>query len=246
MALLFKQNLTDYKTLNMKTSQTKQITLILPVILLTLFGCIQTKEEKAFKVFNEGVAFSLDAGKSMEVGNEEIGTKKYNQSIEKFKETLQIDSNHKGVAGALGHNYYEITEYDEAIKWFTKATKDQPEFAVSYHFLGLSQINKGRVEEGEKNIKRAFEMDTSEEMRYSTISNLVHIGNLAYSYGDAYEEEGNEKQGADYHKFGVRVLMTALEYSNNDNEIIKMIEGYAVKMNDESLLMWVEDQKKII
>ncbi len=221
---------------------TKQIALILSIMLFNLFGCSQSKEEKAFKTFNEGVTFSLDAGKFMEEGNEEEGIKRYEMSIEKFKETLQIDSNHKGVASALGHNYYEIRNYDEAINWFTEAIKVQPEFAVNYQFLGLSQINKSKVEEGEKNIEKAFEIDKSENMKNNTISNLVHIGNLAYSYGDAYEKEGKKEQGNDYRKFGIRVLMSALKYSNNDKEIGKMIEEYSVKMNDEILSNWIKQQ----
>lgn len=221
---------------------TKQITLILTIMIFNLFGCSQSKEEKAFKIFNEGVTFSLDAGKFMEEGNEEEGKKRYKMSIEKFKETLQIDPNHKGVASALGHNYYEIRDYDEAINWFSKAIQVQPEFAVNYQFLGLSQINKGKVEEGEKNIEKAMEMDTSEDMKYNTISNLVHIGNLAYSYGDAYEEEGKKEQGNDYRKFGIRVLISALEYSDNDKEIGKMIEDYAVKMDDETLTNWIKEK----
>lgn len=221
---------------------TKQIALILSIMIFNLFGCSQSKEEKAFKVFNEGVTFSLDAGNFMEEGNEEEAKKRYEMSIEKFKETIQIDPNHKGVPSALGHNYYEIREYDEAINWFTKAIQVQPEFAVNYQFLGLSQINKGKIEEGEKNIEKAMEMDTSEDMKYNTISNLVHIGNLAYSYGDAYEEEGKKEQGNDYRKFGIRVLMSALEYSNNDKEIGKMIESYAAKMNDETLSNWIKEK----
>jgi tetratricopeptide (TPR) repeat protein len=223
---------------------TKQIAIILLIILFNLFGCSQSKEEKVFKIFNEGVTFSLDAGKFMEEGNEEEGMKRYEMSIEKFKETLQIDSNHKGVPSALGHNYYETRNYDEAINWFTKAIEVQPEFAVNYQFLGFSQMNKGKIEEGEKNIEKAFEIDNSEDMRYNTISNLVHIGNLAYSYGEAYEEEGKKEQGNDYRKFGIRVLISALEYSNNDKEIGKMIDEYAIKMNDETLLNWVKDKMK--
>ena len=222
----------------------KTLGIIIGIMVFNLFGCQESKEDKAFKVFNEGVTFSLVAGKFMEEGNEEEGKKRYEMSIKKFKETLQIDPNHKGVASAMGHNYYEIRNYDEAINWFTKAISVQPKFAVNYQFLGLSQINKGKVETGERNIEKAFEIDNSEDMKYNTISNLVHIGNLAYSYGDTYEQEGKIEKGNDYRKFGIRVLMSALEYSNNDKEIRKMIEECTVKMNDETVSKWIKEQLK--
>ncbi len=208
-------------------------------ITLTLLSCSQSKEEKAFKIFNEGVTLSLKAGKYIEQGNQKQGRNNYELSIEKFKETLLIDSNHKGAPSALGHNFYEIREYDEAIDWFKKAIKVQPDFAVSYQFLGLSQINKGNIEEGEKNIEKALEMDNSKDMINNTISNLVYIGNLAYSYGDEYEKEGKISQGNDYRKFGIRVLISALNYSENDKKIGEMIKEYASKMNDETMTTWI-------
>lgn len=211
-------------------------------MIFNLFGCQESKEDKAFKAFNEGITFSLDADKFMEEGNEEEGKKRYEMAIEKFKETLEIDPNHKGAASAIGISNYEIRNYGEAINWFTKSTKAQPESAVDYQFLGLSQINKGMVEEGEKNIEKSFQLDNSEEMKSNAIENLVQIGNLAYSYGEAYEAEGKKEQGNNYRKFGIRVLMSALEYSNNDEEIGKMIENYAVKMNDDTLSNWIKEK----
>lgn len=202
------------------------------------------KKDKTFQLYNEGVAFSLEANELMNTGEIEAGKKKLELSIEKFKETLQVNPNHKGALSAIGFSNFEIENYDEAINWFLKATKVDPEFALNYQFLGLSQINKGRVEEGEKNIEKAFELDDSEEMRTITIENLVDIGNLAYSYGNAYEKEGKIAQGNNYRRFGVRILISALEYSHFNKKIAIIIQEYAEKMNDDALQNWIREKVK--
>ena len=220
------------------------IPIFISIMIFSLFGCSQSKEEKAFKVYNEGVTFSLDAGILMEEGNEGKAKDKYLMAIDKFKKTIEIDPSHKGAASSLGFGFYEIKKYGEAVHWFEKAIKTEPEFAVNYQFSGLSQINNGNIEEGENNIKKAFEVDGSEEMKSNTSDNLIHIGNLAYSYGEAYGEEGKAEKALDYKKFGVRILMSALEFSDNDIRIGKMIEGYALQMNDDMLLKWIKEKLK--
>lgn len=222
----------------------KILTIITGLMLLNLFGCKESKEDKAFKTYNEGVSFSIDAGRYMEDGNEAEGKKTYEISTQKFKETLEINPNHKGAAGAIGFNNYEIRNYDEALNWFNQAIKVEPEFAVNHQFLGLSQINKGQVEEGRMSIDKAFELDSSEEMKSHTIENLVDIGNLAYLYGEVYEKEGKMEEGKGYRLFGIRVLMMAFEYNNKDEEIGNMIEKYTKEVNDETLENWIKEKMR--
>lgn len=223
----------------MKSSK-KLSVLLSSIFLFCILACSPSKEEKAFKVFNEGVAFSLEAGQLMQAGQEEAAKEKHLLAIKKFKETLTIDETHQGVASALGHSYYETQGYDEAISWFGKAIEIQPDFAVNYQYLGLSQVNKGRIPEGEKNMNKAFELDPSQELRDNTIQQLVYTGNLAYAYADAYAQEGEEAKGNDYRKFVTRVLITALEYSDNDKEIGQLLLDYAAEMKDEDLSNFVK------
>ncbi len=219
-------------------------TVILIIVFFNLLSCVQSKKEKAFKVFNEGVSLSFNAGKLVEQGRDIEAKNLYNQAIKKFKSALVIDSSYHVAYSPIGFSNYEIRNYDEAIIYFEKAISVQPEFALNHQFLGLSQINKGNIEEGEKNINKAFELDKGEEIKFVTIENLSIIGNLAYSYGEGYENEGNKEKGESYKKFGVRVLMSAFGYSKNDKKIGSMIEGYAVKLNDKSLLDWIKSKMK--
>ncbi len=81
-------------------------------------------------------------------------------------------------------------------------------------------------------------------MRSNAIENLVQIGNLACSYGEAYEEEGQTDKGKEFRKFGIRVLMTSFEYSKNDKEIAEMIKTCAAQLNDEALSNWLSEKMR--
>lgn len=192
----------------------KQQIFILIFLFFNALGCEQSNKDKAFKVFNEGVSLSLDAGKLVGQGHDDEVKDLYEQAIKKFKEAIDIDSSCHAAYSPIGFSNYEIRNYDEAAIYFQKAILFEPQFAVNYQYLGLSQINKGNVEEGEKNINKAFELDKSEEIKSITIENLTNIGNLAYAYGEGWEKEGNTEKGISYKKFGVRVLISALEFMN--------------------------------
>jgi tetratricopeptide (TPR) repeat protein len=222
----------------------KQQIFIFILLFFSTLGCEQSKKDKAFKVFNEGVSLSLDAGNLVGQGHDDDVKNLYEQAIKKFKEALEIDNSHYAAYSPIGFSNYEIRNYDEAAIYFEKAISVDSASALNYQYLGLSQINKGNVEDGEKNINKAFELDKGEEIRSVTIENLTNIGNLAYTYGEGWEKEGNTEKGMSYKKFGVRVLLSAFEYSKQDNKIGKMIKEYAVKLNDKSLLDWIKNKMK--
>jgi tetratricopeptide (TPR) repeat protein len=222
----------------------KQQIFILILVFFSTLGCEQSKKDKAFKIFNEGVSISLDAGKLVGQGHDDDVKNLYEQAIKKFKEAIDIDSSYHAAYSPIGFSNYEIRNYDEAVIYFQKAILIDSTFAVNYQYLGLSQINKGNVEEGEKSINKAFELDKGKEIRSVTIENLTNVGNLAYAYGEGWEKEGNAEKGISYKKFGVRVLLSAFEYSKQDKKIGKMIEDYAIKLNDKSLLDWIKNKIK--
>src|SRR4051812_33161468 len=91
--------------------------------LLSVFSCHNKKPGNAFDVFNEGVSLSLDAIDEENKGNNEKAVDLNRQSIEKFKETLQIDPTHPIARSAIGHGLYLNRQYSEAIQWFQQANK---------------------------------------------------------------------------------------------------------------------------
>jgi len=165
-------------------------------MLFNLFSCREKQKEesksKDFVTFNEGVALNLQSISEQDKGNYEKASELNKKSIEKFKETLKIDSSHAGARSALAHSLYIDRQFQEAINWFEQANKANGQFAANYRELGLCKINLGRIQEGKSDIDRAFSIDTSLEIREITIRDLTDIGDLAFSYGDGFIQQGEQ------------------------------------------------------
>ena len=85
------------------------------VCAVALTGCGHSRPPKAFTVFNEGVDYSLDAMQATDATKASALERK---AIEKYRQTLQLDSTYGMVRAALGHSYYLLDEYPQAIQWF--------------------------------------------------------------------------------------------------------------------------------
>lgn len=204
-------------------------------ILLTfnICSCERKKESKSFQVFNEGVSLSLNSIEEQNRGDFEKASILNKKSIEKFKETLRIDSAHPVVRSALGHSLYIDKQFQEAIHWFDQANKVNQHAAMNYREMGLCKINLGQISLGKSDIDKAFSMDTTKEIRELTVQDMSDIGELAFSYGDVYEQEGDSMKGKDYKTFAVAVLILAFEYDNSKKNIGIKIAEYAEKLGDK-------------
>jgi tetratricopeptide (TPR) repeat protein len=202
------------------------------IISLSIISCQQTKKEKAFKIFNEGVTLSLNAGTEANRGNEKKAIELNDKAIEKFRETLRTDSTHSIARSALAHSLYISKKYDEAIEWFKKANAIGKAEAVNYMELGLSQINLGQTAEGEKNLFKALELDKSEEIREITVEDLYDIGKLAFKYGDAYKKEGKTEKALTYKQFSIDVLKLSLKINPARADIRSTADSCAKQLMD--------------
>lgn len=109
----------------------------------SLFSFGQKKNDKVFKVFNEGVSLNLRSIDEQNKGNFEKAASLNKQSIDKFKETLKLDSTHPVVRSALGHSLYMDKQFKDAIHWFEQANKVNGDAAVNFREMGLCKINLG-------------------------------------------------------------------------------------------------------
>lgn len=202
--------------------------------LFALISCGQTNKakDKAFKVFNEGVSFSLDAVQELEKGNIDKSNELNQKAIEKFLETLKIDSTHEGAPSSLGHSYYMIRDFQKGIEWYEKALMIDSTFAANHLEYGLCKINKGDLANGITSINKALEIDNSKETIDQAVYSLMDIGTLAFDYGLGYEEEGDSEKGLAFKQFSVAVLQIANQIDSLNTDVIKYIVDFSKKLGD--------------
>lgn len=211
----------------------KRLSLI-TMLTLSLFSCGKTKKEKAFLIFNEGVSLNLDADLAFEAGKMESAFNLNRQSVNKFRETLNINSTHTGARSALGHSLYLDKQYGEAIYWFKKSNEVYSEMATTtYREMGLCKINIGQVEEGKADLDKAFALDNTKKARENTVLDLNDIGVLAFSYGEDYMKQSELEKGNTYKKFAIQVLKLAFGYDNSKKDIALKISEFAEKTGDK-------------
>jgi tetratricopeptide (TPR) repeat protein len=203
------------------------------LIAFSLFSCGQKKHDKTFQIFNEGVTLNLNAIEEQNKGNFDKAISLNKQSIDKFKETLKLDSAHPVVRSALGHSLYIDKQFKEAINWFDQANKVNGEAAVNYRELGLCKINLGQIQAGKADIDKAFSMDTTNEIRDITIKDLTNIGELAFQFGDGYIQQGEPEKGKAYKTFSVGVLILAFDYNKSKRDIALTIADFSDKLGDK-------------
>jgi|GEM_PF-1493909 len=211
----------------------KSSSVLAMVISFLLFSCKEKKEDKAFRVFNEGVTLSLDSEDEQRKGNFAIADSLNKESIKKFQELFAIDSSHPGVRSALGHSLYIDKQFQEAIKWFEQTNKVNGEMAANYQEMGLCKINIGQMLAGKADIDKAFAMDTTKEIRELTMGDLSDIGELAFQYGIDYTNQGEAEKGTEYKKFSIGVLMLAFDYDKTRKDIALKIVDDAEKIGDK-------------
>jgi tetratricopeptide (TPR) repeat protein len=203
----------------------------------SLFSFGQKKNDKVFKVFNEGVSLNLRSIDEQNKGNFEKAVSLNKQSIDKFKETLKLDSTHPVVRSALGHSLYMDKQFKDAIHWFEQANKVNGDAAVNFREMGLCKINLGQIRDGKSDIDKAFSMDTTKEIRELTIQDLTDIGELAFEYGDGYIQQGEADKGKDYKTFSIGVLILAFDYDKSRKDIALTISELADKIGEKETAM---------
>ena len=214
--------------------KTSNLLRIVAVCFCFLISC-QTRTDKAFAVFNQGVTLSLDAANEQGKGDFDKAAALNKKAIEKFKETLKIDSNHKIARSALAHSLYLDGQFKEAINWFEKANEKDTPIAVNFLELGLCKINLGQVKQGREKIEKALKLDTSKELRTNTALDLTDIGTRAFSFGKQYLAKGDEENGKNYQHFAIAVLMMAYDFDNGRKDISTKITEYADEIHDQKI-----------
>ena len=188
-----------------------------------------TQKQKAFDVFNEGVAFSLKAQAEADV-TKAAGLER--QAIQKYEQVLTVDSTHGLVRSTMGHSYYLLNDYAKAIKWFEASNQVDTASASSYRELGIC------METGWNDLHTAFHLESisgatdTSEIKKITADELDGMGRQAFEYGGTYETQGEADKATRLKEYGMNILFMAYEIESSRKDIAKAIAERAEKMGD--------------
>ena len=200
-----------------------------------LVGCNQPRPSKAFSVFNEGVAYSLDAMQATDVAKAALLERK---AINKYRQTLQLDSAHGMVRAALGHSHYLMDEYPQAIKWFEASNRIDTASVAVYRELGICRIAMNQCEPGWQDLQTSFRLDSLSgagslaETKKVTADDLYNLGCQAFENGEGYDQQGKVEEGRSFKEFGLNILFIAYAVESSRKDIAKAIAGRAGKLGD--------------
>jgi len=81
-----------------------------------------------------------------------------------FKQSIDTYPDNETLAYNVGEIYFSSQKLDEAIQYFTIATKIKPDWAPPYYKLGLVNLNKADYEQAKENFKKFVELEPDSEL----------------------------------------------------------------------------------
>lgn len=200
-----------------------------------LAGCSKPPPSAAFTVFNEGMACSLDAMRETDAAKAGALERK---AIEKYRQTLQLDSAHGMVRAALGHSYYLLDEYPQAIQWFEASNRVDTASVAAYRELGICRIALNQCAPGWQDLQTAFRLDSLSgqgrlaETKKVTADDLYNLGCQAFGYGETYGRQGEQEKSRGFKEFGLNVLFLAYAIESSRKDIAQAIAERTGKLGD--------------
>ncbi|GAB2961174.1 hypothetical protein GCM10027048_31540 [Hymenobacter coalescens] len=191
-------------------------------------ACQPEPKRQAYQAFDAGVQLSL---KASALADTAVAHGLERQAIAKYHEALQLDSMHRLARAALGHSYYLLDRYPEAIRWFEASNRLDSTSAPNYRELGLSRISLGQIAPGWADLQRAYRLDNSAQIRTVTADDLYHLGVRAFNYGEGYEAGGELAKGLAYKKYAVSVLQMAYVSDRSRKDVGQKLAELAARVN---------------
>ncbi len=177
---------------------------------------IKDNPDRAMYHYGMGLAYKLrlsEIDDSMNKFSNEISAERqktipqdmqnYSDLAEKhFRATLLLDSTTRDVALELGELYYKKQDYNNAIRYFEKAKRDDPSSNVVDVNLAVSYASVGQVGRAIEMLKRAIAADPNEKDAYFNLYvsyKIINDFENAYKTAKKLEELGEKIDWSDYY-----------------------------------------------
>lgn len=112
----------------------------------------------------------------------------YEEALNYFKKCDEIIPD--GPACQIGMCLRGLEKYDEAIKYFDIAIKNDPKFSDSYYHKGLALVSLGKMNEAEPLLKKAIDLNTEEGYAYLLFAFLRESNYKDFDQAIKYYEQG--------------------------------------------------------
>ncbi|WP_100337398.1 hypothetical protein [Hymenobacter chitinivorans] len=181
------------------------------------------------------MAFSLDAINETDAAKAAALERR---AIAKYEQTLALDSTHGMVRAAMGHSYYLLDDYKNAVQWFEASNRIDTASVAAYRELGICKIALNRTEEGWNDLQTAFRLDSlsgtgrAAETKRITADDLYNMGCKAFAYGETYAVQGEAAKATGFKEFGLNILFLAYGIESSRKDIAAGIAERAGKLGD--------------
>ena len=157
------------------TNSINKRTLIIPVLILSLFCFILVLPQSVFSAGSSSSSISkpLSAKEKREKANKYFTIAKqdqdkgeYARAIKNYKKAVKIDNKYAEAYSNLGYCYRKSGDYDWALSSYKKALKIDPKLAPAHEYIGEAYAELGKFDKAEEHlaILKTIDQENAEKL----------------------------------------------------------------------------------
>ena len=185
-----------------------------------------------------------------------FNTRKWEDAI-RYAQKMQQLKIQKPVNYIIGHSYYQMENYGEAIKYMEQASKEEPNKGEIPYTIARSYLEMSNYKQAAANFEKAISLDsTKANWIYETglVFDAIHdskkalhyielAGNKGYNKGNDYLENlANAYINAGQNEKGIEILKQVLQRKPTDQELLYQVAQAYYKTGKYQLAIDYWDQ----
>jgi len=181
-----------------KSEKTKQLTLIILVILLAFYSLLTARQNIYWRdpivFYEKTLKYAPDSARmNNNLGNVYNDVNKKKEAIAAYKKAIELDPKYADAYYNLANIYYAINRRGEAIPLYKKAIKFDPIHASAYNNMGTAYNSVGKKEEAIAAYKKAIALEPGDPNAYYNLAMIyfrIEKYELAVKYCNKAERLG--------------------------------------------------------